>query len=35
VGLQVMGRAGREDDLLGVAAWCESVAAFTARPDAA
>jgi Asp-tRNA(Asn)/Glu-tRNA(Gln) amidotransferase A subunit family amidase len=35
MGLQVMGRDGGEDDLLGVAAWCESVADFSARPDAA
>ncbi len=35
LGLQVMGRLGGEDDLLSVAAWCESVAAFAARPDGA
>ena len=35
LGLQVTGRSGEEEALLGVAAWCESLAAFTAHPDGA
>jgi Asp-tRNA(Asn)/Glu-tRNA(Gln) amidotransferase A subunit family amidase len=35
LGLQLMGRSGQEDDLLSQGAWCESVAAFTARPPGA
>lgn len=35
LGLQLLGREGAEDDLLSVAAWCESVLSFEARPDGA
>jgi amidase len=30
--VQLVGAAGRETPLLGTAAWCESVLAFTAAP---
>jgi aspartyl-tRNA(Asn)/glutamyl-tRNA(Gln) amidotransferase subunit A len=33
LGLQLLGRTGQEDDLLSVAAWCESVADFQHRPQ--
>ncbi len=33
-GLQLAARAGAEDRLLGIAQWCEGVAAFSASPSA-